>query len=103
MTDADERELEDVEADVLAERGVRGAEVAAVAEQDPLVPLGRHTDARDETEQQRDGPSHQAGSPVDDLVIPVQQIVLGSRRTELGSEAIGDREVDEAEDEERRG
>ena len=34
-----ERELEDVEADVLVELGVGDAEVAAVAEQDPVVPL----------------------------------------------------------------
>ena len=97
---ARERHLEDVEADVLAELGVLDAEVAAVGEQQPLLPAVRHAEAGQECQQRRsDDPNH-PGPAAHGHVVPGQQVFFGAGWPHDRSEAIGDGQVHEADDEE---
>ena len=97
---ARERHLEDVEADVLAELGVLDAEVAAVGEQQPLLPAVRHAEAGQECQQRRSGDSNHPGPAAHGHVVPSQQVFFGTGWPHDRSEAIGDGQVDEADDEE---
>ena len=69
-------QLEDVEADVLVELGVGDAEVAAVAEEDPVVPLPdgprRPDQGQDEGQADVDAP----GVGPHELLVAAHQLVL---------------------------
>ena len=101
--EAQERQREDVEADVDAEERVLLPEVDAVGEQDPVVPLARRTDAGDEPEQQRHDDADQARASPDQLLVALDELLLGPGGTEPWCDAIGDPEVDPAEGEEDAG
>ena len=97
-----ERQLEDVEADVDMELRVLDVEGHVVPEQQPLLPLARRARARDHSKEQRDRDAHQAGAPPDELAVPLDQLLLGTRRPELRRDAVGDEEVDPQQHEEDR-
>ncbi len=95
-----ERQLEDVEADVGVELRVLDAEVHPVGEQEPVVPLARHPGPGDQGEQQAHPDPDPARALVHDLVVPAQQLLLGAHGPEAGGDPVGDEQVDVAEDEE---
>ena len=101
--EARERQLEDVEADVLTELGILDAEVATVREQQPLLPSTRDTEACEEGEQRRPTDPNHPGPAAHGQVVPGQQVLFGSGRPDRRSEAICDGQVDEADHEEQRG
>jgi len=76
----DERELEDVEADVLVELRILDAEVDAVREEDPLTPLRRHADPRDEREEDRDPDADATGEATRHLLVARDHLVFGGHR-----------------------
>jgi hypothetical protein len=95
-----ERQLEHVEPDVAVELRVLDAEVAAVGEQEPRVPLGRHAGAGDEGQH----PGHDAPDPTGPLghevVVALEQLVLGARQPVRRGDAVRDEQVGPAEHEE---
>ena len=98
-----ERELEDVEPDVDPELRVLDAEVDPVAEQDPGLPLGGDARAGDDREHHGDHEPHRALPTADDLVVPLEELLVGSPRTEPRSDPLGDRQADEHDQEEHAG
>jgi len=96
---APERELEDVEADVDAELRVLHAEVAAVAEQQPLAPAALRGEAG---EQPDDGGGERdpgAEPRAQQHPVALQRGLLGRVRTHLGPQPVGQPQV--AADEQR--
>ena len=83
----DERQLEDVEADVLVELRVLHAEVGGVGEEHPLLPLRRHADAGDEREEDRDTDADAAREAPGGLAVAGDELVLGPHRAVLGRDA----------------
>ncbi len=98
----DERQLEDVEADVLAELRVGLVEVDPVREQDPLLPLRRDPDPRDEREEHGHRDPDAAGVALGGLAVPGDHLVFGRHRPDPQArrEPVGDHEVDEHDHEE---
>jgi hypothetical protein len=99
-----ERQPEHVEPDVLVELGVLDAEVAAVLEQDPRVPLGRRPRPGDQGQQRRHPEPHLGGPAGHQVVVALQQLVLGPgraerRRHDLGDVEVGPRQQEEGQDE----
>jgi hypothetical protein len=95
-----ERQPEHVEPDVLVELRVDPVEALVVGEEDPLLPLRRHADSRDEREEQRhpDADAHRVGPR--HLLVPGDQLVLRAHGAVLGRDAIGDQQVHEHDHEE---
>ena len=96
----DERELEDVEADVLVELGVGGLKVDVVAEQIPVVPLlvGAHPGEEGED---NGGDDADQSSPLGvDLAVPLHQVVLRSDGRHIRRHPVGDGQAAEQHDEE---
>ncbi len=92
----DERELEDVEADVLVELRILDAEVDAVREKDPLAPLRGHADARDQREEDRDADPDAADEPPGHLLVAGDHLVFRRHRTlraQPGRQPVGDEQV----------
>ena len=84
----DERQVEDVEADVLVELRVLDAELDAVREQDPLPPLRRDTDPGDQGEEQRDADADPTPEASGGLLVPGDELVLGRRRGHRRGSAV---------------
>ena len=74
------RQVEDVEADVLVERRVLGAERAAVAPEQELAPLAGPGPTGEQPEHDGDADQQPLAKRVDDLAVAVQVDLLGARR-----------------------
>ena len=98
-----ERQREDVEADVGVEVRILLTEVDAVREEDPVAPLARSADAGDQAEQQGHDDAHETGAPADQLLVALDELLLGTGRTKARRDAVGDPEVEPAEEEEDAG
>ncbi len=98
-----ERQPEDVEGDVLVELRVLDAERGRVREQDPVLPLGRHTGTHDQREEQRDEHAHTARVGCDVAAVTLDDLVFGARSAIARCDAVGDDQVHEDDDEEHRG
>ncbi len=98
-----ERQAEDVKGDVLVELRVLGAERGRVREQDPVLPLGRHTRTHDQREEQRDEHAHAARVRSDVAAVTLDDLVFGARSAIARCDAVGDDQVHEDDDEEHRG
>ena len=88
-----EGQLEDVEADVLVELGVRDIEVAAVAEQDPVVPLADRPRRADEGQDERQGDVDPARVGPHELLVPAHQLVLLGQHDVVARDAVAHHEV----------
>ena len=88
-----ERQLEDIEADVLVELRVFDAEVHAVEEQHGLLPLPAGAAAHNQGEQDGDHHAHQPTAMANRIVIVAEQVLLRSRWTGGRSQAVGYRQV----------
>ena len=96
----DERQLEDVEADVLVVLGVGGPEGDVVAEQIPVVPLPVGADSGQQGEDRGGDDPHRPGVRADDIAVAHHQLVGRARRRLVGGDPVGDDQV--AEHHERR-
>ena len=102
--EAQERQREDVEADVGAElRVALAAEGDAVAEQDPGVPLRGEPAGGHDGQEGRHRHPHPAGVGADELAVPLDELLLRPGRPEPGLEPVGDDEVAEDQQEEDDG
>ena len=88
-----ERQVEDVEPDVLVELGVRDPEVAAVAEEDPVVPLADRPGRADQGQDERQ--SHVDPSRVrpHELLVAAHQLVLLGEHDVVAGDAVAHDEV----------
>ena len=93
-----ERQREDVEADVGVEERIAHTEVDAVREEDPVLPLARRADARDQSEQQGDDDANEAGATPDQLLVALDELFLGTSGTKPGCDPVRDPEVDPTEE-----
>ena len=99
-----ERQLEDVEADVAPEQRVDlRPEVDRVVEQDPLVPHARRAGAGDEGEGEGHEDPHEALAVPDELAVAVDDLVLGGVGRVGRGRPVGDDEVEPHHQEERAG
>ena len=89
-----ERQLEDVEADVLVELRVRDPEVAAVAEQDPVVPLADRPRRADEREHEGDRDVDPPGVGPDVLLVAPDELVLLGEHDVVAGDAVAHDEID---------
>ena len=93
----EEGQLEDVEPHVVAEPqridGIGGAEVDAVGQQEPFLPLIGGAGADRQREQQRQGEADQARPLPERGVVAGQHVLLGAARALGGGHPVGDREV----------
>ena len=98
--EAQERQLEHVEPDVDAELGVGPAERAAVAEQHPLLPLGRRRQGHDDRQEDGTGVAHEPQSVPEHLVEALHdRMDVGGEA--LGRQPVGDEQVDAGQQQER--
>ena len=88
-----ERELEDIEADVLVELGVGDAEAAAVAEQDPVVPLPDRARRPDQRQDEGETYVDPSGVGPDELLVPTHQLVLLGQHDVVPSDAVAHHQV----------
>ena len=97
-----ERELEDVEADVLVELGVLNPEVAAVAEEDPVLPLADRARRRDERHDQRQHDVEPPGVGPHELLVAADHLVLLHGAEVVAGQPVAGDQVDPHNDEEDR-
>src|SRR3712207_9262766 len=69
-----------------SELGLDPTDVAGVDEEDPLLPLAGHAGAEDEGEETRDEQPDEPGALTDELVVPLDELLLRSRRAERSEE-----------------
>ena len=98
-----ERQLEDVEADVFVELRILDVERDVVDEQHPLLPLRRHADAEDEREEERDADADPTRVARGRGLVAPDQLVFGAGRPVLRRQPVGNHEVGEHQHEEDRG
>ena len=98
-----EREPEHIEADVAVEQGIRSAEIATVAEQQPRLPLRRGVGPGDEAEQGGHPEADLAGLGPDHGVVSLDQVLFRRFRPGRGLETIGEVEVAPQDGEEEQG
>jgi hypothetical protein len=92
--EGDERQLEDVEADIAAELGIGNTEVHPVSEQDPVPPVTAHA-STDELRGQDGGEQAGEGRPaVEEGVDGLERVLFRSGRAEAGSQTVGDEQVE---------
>ena len=89
----DERQTEDVKADVSAELRVFHAEVHAVEEQDGLLPLPAGSSAHDEGKQDGYHHSYQPAAMANCVVIVADQLLFWPRWARGGRQTVGNSEV----------
>ena len=97
-----EGQLEDVEADVLAELRVLDPEIAAVAEEDPVLPFADRARGGDERHHDGQRDVETPGVGPHDLLVPADELVLLDGADVLAGQAIADDQIDPHDDEEDR-
>ena len=95
-----ERELEDVEADVLVELRILDPEVAAMAKEDPVLPFADRARGRDERHDERQGDVEASGVGPHDLLVAADDLVLLHGAEVVAGQAVADDQVDPHDDEE---
>ena len=95
-----ERQLEEIEADVGAELRVGDPEVLTVDEQQPLFPLRLHTGGGEQGEEERHHRAHQPGTAGDEIVVAGEEFLLRAGYSSLRRRAVGEEEVEPQQGEE---
>ncbi len=88
-----ERQVEDVEADVLVELGVRHVEAPAVAEEDPVVPLSDGPRSPDQRQHEGEAYVDPPGVGAHELLVATHQLVLLGQHDVATGDAVADHEV----------
>ena len=97
-----ERELEDVEPDVLVELGILDPEVAPVAEEDPVLPFADRARRRDERHDERQGDVEPPGVGPHELLVAADHLVLLHGAELVAGQPVARDQVDPHDDEEDR-
>ena len=95
-----ERQLEEIEADVGAELRVGNPEVLTVDEQQPLFPLRLHTGGGEQGEEERHHSANQPGAAGDEIVVAGEEFLLRARHSSLWRRAVGEKEIEPQQGEE---
>ena len=95
-----ERQLEEIEADVGAELRVGDPEVLTVDEQQPLFPLRLHTGGGEQGEEKRHHRAHQPRTAGDEIVVAGEEFLLRAGYSSLRRRAVGEEEVEPQQGEE---
>jgi hypothetical protein len=96
-----ERQLEDVEADVRAELGVDDAELTGISEQQPVLPQRDGRKREQQREQQSDAVAHDAQALAEEFVEPFDVGVHIGREVRR-SGTIGDEQIEPGDHDERQ-
>ena len=89
-----ERQLEDVEADVLVELRILDPEVAAVAEEDPVLPFADRARGGDQRHDEGQGDVEPPGVGPHDLLVAAHHLVFLRRAELVAGQAVADHQVD---------